>query len=101
MASALIDGQFPVRIVKDLGYGFGYPIFNFYGPLPYYIGGLIAVTGISALIATKIMMGIGMVLASITMFLVMRSFIGSLPAAVSAIVFMYAPYHAICTRCSL
>jgi uncharacterized membrane protein len=39
MGRALIHGQFPVRWVSDLGYGYGYPLFNFYGPLPYYVGG--------------------------------------------------------------
>ena len=39
MGRALRNGQFPVRWVSDLGYGYGYPIFNFYGPLPYYLGG--------------------------------------------------------------
>ncbi|HSA83405.1 MAG TPA: hypothetical protein VLF20_00780, partial [Patescibacteria group bacterium] len=38
MHKALIDGQFPVRWVADLGYHYGYPIFNFYAPLAYYIG---------------------------------------------------------------
>jgi hypothetical protein len=32
MGQALRDGQFPVRWVNYLGYGYGYPIFNFYGP---------------------------------------------------------------------
>ena len=37
MAEAYQAGQFPVRWVGDLGYGFGYPIFNFYAPLAYYL----------------------------------------------------------------
>ena len=40
MKTALSDGMFPVRWVADLGYGYGYPIFNFYGPLPYYVGAI-------------------------------------------------------------
>ena len=45
MKTALKDGMFPVRWVPDLGYGYGYPIFNFYAPLPYYIGGFINLLG--------------------------------------------------------
>src|SRR3989344_5461144 len=62
MGKALRNGQFPVRWVSDLGYGYGYPIFNFYGPLPYYIGGVLYAAGLSGLVATKIMMGLGLVL---------------------------------------
>src|SRR3990170_8274901 len=54
MAQALKDGQFPVRWVKDLGYGYGYPIFNFYGPLPYYLGAGFMFLGVDALVATKL-----------------------------------------------
>lgn len=32
------DRQIPCRWVPDMGYGFGYPLFNFYPPLPYYVG---------------------------------------------------------------
>lgn len=95
MARALADGQFPVRWVNDLGYGFGYPLFNFYGPLPYYIGAVFYNLGFDALTATKLMMGIGIVLAPILTFLVLEPFFGVVGAAVSAMLFMYAPYHAV------
>ena len=95
MARSLSDGQFPVRWVSDLGYGYGYPIFNFYGPLPYYIGGALTNLGIPAMFATKIMMGLGMILAPLLAFLVLEQFLGVMAAAVSAILFMYAPYHAV------
>src|SRR3989304_8667893 len=54
MAKSLSDGMFPVRWVEDLGYGAGYPVFNFYSALPYYIGGILTVLGISALESTKL-----------------------------------------------
>ena len=38
MSQELKRGVFPVRLVDYLGYGFGYPLFNFYAPLPYYLG---------------------------------------------------------------
>ena len=54
MHQSLQEGQFPVRSVDLLGYGYGYPLFNFYNPLPYYFGALIMFIGLNALIATKI-----------------------------------------------
>ena len=76
MGKALRSGQFPVRWVSDLGYGYGYPIFNFYGPLPYYVGGALYALGFSGLLATKIMMLLGMILAGITMFMVVSRISG-------------------------
>src|SRR3990167_1872112 len=62
MGKALRDGMFPVRWVPDLGYGYGYPIFNFYAPLSYYFGGFLTLLGFDALLATKIMMAVGILL---------------------------------------
>ena len=95
MSRSLLDGQFPVRWVSDLGYGYGYPLFNYYGPLPYYIGGILVNIGFPALYATKIMMGIGMILAPALAFVVLTPFFGVLAASLSSILFMYAPYHAV------
>ena len=38
MSLALKDGHFPVRWSKNFGYGYGMPLFQFYGPLPFYLG---------------------------------------------------------------
>ncbi len=95
MAQALKDGQFPVRWVKDLGYGYGYPIFNFYAPLAYYIGAIFNLIGFDALAATKIVFGLGIILAGIFMYLLAREFWGVWGGIVSALFYLYAPYHAL------
>src|SRR3972149_3277762 len=68
MAQSLRDGMFPVRWVKDLGYGYGYPIFNFYAPLSYYIGAGFMFLGVDALVATKLVITFGMILAGLAFF---------------------------------
>ncbi|MBI5613854.1 hypothetical protein HY947_02930 [Candidatus Gottesmanbacteria bacterium] len=95
MTEALKDGQFPVRWVRDLGYGFGYPLYSFYGPLPYYIGSFFSLIGFSPLDATKIMMGLGMILPAMTMGLVLYSFFGFFPGLLGAVLYVFAPYHAV------
>jgi hypothetical protein len=95
MGKALRAGQFPVRWVSDLGYGYGYPIFNFYAPLPYYLGGAFYALGFSGLIATKIMMGVGMIAAGISMYALIASFWGAAAATVASLLYVYAPYHAV------
>lgn len=95
MGKALRNGQFPVRWVEDLGYGYGYPIFNFYGPLPYYVGGLLYALGLSGLTATKIMMALGIILPVLTMYATTVPLFGRISAIVAAIFYLYVPYHAV------
>lgn len=94
MGRALREGQFPVRWVADLGYGYGYPIFNFYGPLPYYFGGILYAFGMPALIATKIMFGVGAILPALLLYWAVSGF-GWQAAFVSSLLYLYAPYHAV------
>jgi len=95
MGKVLQNGIFPVRWVPDLGYGYGYPIFNFYAPLAYYVGAIFMFLGFDALIATKIMMVLGVVLAGISMYFLARNFFGEFGGIVSGLFYLYAPYHAI------
>ncbi len=95
MAKALGDGQFPVRWVPDLGYGFGYPIFNFYSPLPYYFGAFFVLLGFDALLATKIMFALGILIAGIFIYFLSREFWGEVGGLVSGLFLIYAPYHAV------
>lgn len=97
MKEALSDGMFPVRWVPDLGYGYGYPIFNFYAPLPYYIGGFIALVGINILLATKIMIAGIIVFASFSMYLLAKEFWGKFGALFSGVLYLFAPYHGLNT----
>ncbi len=95
MGRALRNGQFPVRWVSDLGYGYGYPLYNFYGPLPYYVGGGLYAAGVDAVVATKIMMGAGMVLSVFFMYALVQFLFGRMPGILAGILYAYAPYHAV------
>src|SRR3972149_4328987 len=78
MQKSLRDGMFPVRWVSDLGYGYGYPIFNFYAPLAYYIGGFFNYLGFDSLVSTKIMMVLGILLAGIFMYILASRLFGKI-----------------------
>lgn len=94
MGNALLHGQFPVRWVSDLGYGYGYPLFNFYGPLPYYLGGSLYALGVDSVLAAKWMFGIGTILAAVAMYFLLYPIMGLLAAITGSMIFLYAPYHA-------
>lgn len=95
MHKSLSDGMFPVRWVADLGYGYGYPIFNFYAPLAYYKGAAFMFLGFDALNATKIMMVLGIFLSGVFMYFFANEFWGKTGGVISALLYIYAPYHAL------
>ncbi|MEX2007776.1 MAG: 6-pyruvoyl-tetrahydropterin synthase-related protein [Candidatus Levyibacteriota bacterium] len=95
MTKSLKDGIFPVRWVADLGYGYGYPIFSFYAPFAYYVGSAFEFLGFDALAATKIMMGLGILLSGLFMYFLAKEFWGKLGGIVSALLYVYAPFHAV------
>lgn len=95
MAKSLSLGMFPVRWVPDLGYGLGYPIFNFYAPLAYYFGSIFVLLGFDALISTKIMIGFGVLLSGVSMYLLAKEFWGKQGGLISALLYAYFPYHAV------
>lgn len=95
MKKSLQDGHFPVRWVEDLGYGYGYPIFNFYAPLPYYFGGVISLIISNSLIATKIMFAVGTVLSFFTMYWFASRFTNIYGGIAAGVIYLYFPYHAV------
>lgn len=95
MGDALRDGQFPVRWVDSLGYGYGYPLFQFYSPLPYSVGGLIYSFGLSPIVATKLMILFGIILGIILFYLSFETIIGAFSATIGAVLFSFVPYHAV------
>lgn len=89
------DGQLPCRWVPDMGYGYGYPLFNYYPPLPYYFGELIHLLGFSFIDSTKAMFIAGFLISAILMFHFGRKLWGDWGGLLSSILYLFAPYHAV------
>ncbi len=95
MANALKDGQFPVRIIKDFGYGYHYALFNFYAPLPYYFGAFFNLIGVSYLFSGKILFFIPNFLSIVFMFCLAKKITKSnLIAFFAGVLYAYFPYRA-------
>lgn len=89
------DHQIPCRWVPDLGGLYGYPLFNYYAPLPYYLGELIFLITKSLIISVKMMFAIAFLGSFIFMYLLARKFWGELGGSLSALFYSFAPYHAV------
>src|SRR5690606_19120577 len=61
MERCLLDGQIPCRWSPDLGAGRGFPMFNYYAPLPYYVGIMGRWIGLSFMAVVKMIFLMGIV----------------------------------------
>lgn len=94
MRKCFSDLQIPCRWVSDMGFGNGYPIFNFYGVLPYYFGAILSYV-FGYIGAAKLLFLIPLVLGGVGMFLLSKEIFGKIPGFVSAILYLFAPYRAL------
>ena len=95
MEKCFLDGQIPCRWVPDMGYGFGYPLFNYYPPLPYLVGEMFRLVGYSFATTVKILFILSFVVSGFGMYLLAREFFGRLGGVLAAVFYIWAPYHAV------
>lgn len=95
MDRCIKDHQIPCRWVPDLGNLYGYPLFNFYAPLPYYYGELIYLLTNNLIFSVKVMFATAFIGSYLFMYLLARKFWGQLGGSLSAIFYSLAPYHAL------
>lgn len=90
------DLQIPCRWAPDSGFGYGEPLFNFYGQFPYILGEPLILAGIPILTTIKIIFAFSLFGSAVAMFLLVRYlFRSNIAAIVSAILYVYAPYRAV------
>jgi len=90
---ALGDGQFPPLWAPDLDAGYGNPMFMFYSPLFFFAAELPRFIGFSYITCVKTVVISSILLSGVTMFIFAREFWGPFGAFLSAIAYVYAPYH--------
>ena len=95
MDKCIKDGQIPCRWIPDMGYGYGYPQFNYYAPLPYYIMEVFHLLGFGFLDSTKIGFFLSILFSGLGMYLFANSFFGRFGGVVAALFYIWAPYRAV------
>lgn len=93
MSAALSDGHFPVRWAPDLR--FGEPTFNYYAPLPYYIGAAIHFFGLDFIRTAKALFILSSLFSALAMYLFAGKLFGEKGAILATILYTYAPYRAV------
>ncbi|MCR4325025.1 MAG: YfhO family protein [Candidatus Curtissbacteria bacterium] len=92
---AIKSGQFPVRWVDDLGFGFGYPLFNFYPPFVYMLGEIFHIVGFTFIDSIKLVFFSSIIASGLFMYLLAKELWGRWPATISATFYMLVPYRAL------
>ena len=95
MEKCFKDGQIPCRWTPDLGYGYGYPLFNFYPPLPYAVGQIFRSLSFSYVETIKLTAVVLIISSALAMYLLGKSIGGRLGGFLAALFYAYAPYHAV------
>ena len=86
-------GQFPPRFVPDLSFGFGYPLFNFVFPLPFYLGEIFHLLSFSFVDSIKIVFGISLAASALAMYFFLKEIVSRDLAFVGALIYLYTPYR--------
>ena len=95
MTRGLSDGQFPVRWSQNFAYGYGMPLFQFYAPLPYYIGAGFYFLGVPFLMSVKLLFFLATGFAVIGAYILGKEIAGRTGGVVLAATYVMAPYRAL------
>lgn len=87
-------GQIPPRFVPDLSYQFGYPLFNFVFPLPFYLAEIFHLLGFNLVDSIKLLFLLTVPLSAFLMYQFLRQLTGVLISLAGAILYIYTPYRA-------
>ena len=94
MTVNLRAGVFPVRWMPDAAYGLGYPFFNHYSALPFYVAACFSLLGLDPLTALKLTQTLGFLLAALAMFGWVNHLWRNRAAAwLAAVAYTVAPFH--------
>lgn len=95
MSKALTEGHFPVRWSQNFGYGFGMPLFEFYAPLPFYVGSVFYLVGIDLILSVKLLFIIANLGSLLGAYLLGKELFGYRGGILLSAAFTLAPYRAV------
>ncbi len=93
LADAWEHGVLYPRLFPQFGFGYGQAVLNFYAPLSYVPGALLAVLGMSPAAAAEWTIALGFVLAALAAYGMGKYLWGKTGGVLAAIVYTYFPYH--------
>jgi hypothetical protein len=87
------EGILYPRWSPDITFGYGYPLFNIYGPLAFYMGEVFHLLGLDLLWSIKMVFAVSFVCSGLGMYFFVRRVLGPWAGLVAGLVYVYVPYH--------
>jgi hypothetical protein len=87
------DGILWPRWGPDWGFGYGYPFWNIYGPLTYFVAEGVYLLGFDVVAAVKVVFALSIIGSAASMYLLVRRLLGRPAGLIAGLVYVYAPYH--------
>jgi hypothetical protein len=87
------DGIFYPRWSPDIAFGYGYPLFNIYSPLAFYLAEPFHLLGLDLTTAIKLVFALAFMLSGLTMYLFVRRIMGRTAGLIAGLLYVYVPYH--------
>ncbi|MEM7535177.1 MAG: hypothetical protein AAF639_23575 [Chloroflexota bacterium] len=88
------DGIWWPRWSPDFAFGYGYPFFNIYAPFSHFLAEILCFfLGFGFTQSIETIFGVSIIGSAVTMYLFVRTWAGRQAALVSALVYVYIPYH--------
>ena len=81
------------RWAPDFLFGYGYPVFQFVPHLPYYVSSTLHLMGLSLVHTVLASFSLTLLGSGIAMYIFARDVFGSRAAVLSAVAYMYTPFH--------
>ncbi len=93
MVREIKDLQIPPRMSTFLNHGFGYPLFLFTYPFPYYLGSFLHLLGLGYVSSIKILFIFSVLGSAVSMYIFTSKLWGKWGGLLSATLYIYAPYR--------
>ncbi len=87
------DGLWYSRWAPDFAFGYGYPFFNYYAPLPYYVAEAFHLAGLDLVAALQATHWMALLGSGLSMYLLAASLWGRRAGLLASVVYVYAPFH--------
>ncbi len=94
LVASIQSGAFPARWMPNAAYGLGFPFFQFYASLPYYIAAAFKLMGFGYIASIQMAQTLGFVLAALAIYGYGRELrFGRWASFAAAVAYSFAPFH--------
>ena len=93
MHRELKDMQIPPRWADFLNHGYGYPLFMYTYPAPFYLGEVFHIAGIGLVDSVKIVFILSVILSAVFMYLLARELTGPTAGIIASSLYIIAPFR--------